>query len=94
MKPSRTSSTSGTAIEPALSFPSLFAVSCHWSDPWLVAGGTRTGTRHSTAGQVSDDAMGIFPCGPHVLLAIADPLPLWLQSVDLESRRTESTQPL
>lgn len=72
MTPSKTSTTSSARSEPALPFPSLFAASCHWADPWLVAAGTRTGSRHTGAGQPTDDAMSVTRCGPHVLLAIAD----------------------
>lgn len=61
-----------TLQEPALPFPSLFSVSCHWAEPWLLAAGTRTGTRHAGLGAATDDAVLVARCGPHVLLAIAD----------------------
>lgn len=60
------------APEPAFPFPSLFSASCHWADPWLLAAGTRTGSRHSGLGAPTDDALLVARCGPHVLLAIAD----------------------
>ena len=75
--PSKISATSSaapkwSALEAALSFPPIFSASCHWSDPWLVAAGTRVGSRHSRAGTPTDDAVLITRCGPHILLAIAD----------------------
>lgn len=59
-------------LDPALPFPPLFAVSCHWADPWLISSATRTGTRHASRGAPTDDALLVTLCGPHVLLAIAD----------------------
>lgn len=78
---SRTSATSSAApehapysatLEPALPFPPMFSVSCHWADPWLVSSATRTGTRHTTQGAPTDDALLVTRCGPHVLMAVAD----------------------
>lgn len=63
---------SGSALEAALPFPPMFAVSSHWADPWLVVAGTRTGTRHATQGAPTDDAVLVTRCGPHALLAVAD----------------------
>ncbi|MBU2532104.1 MAG: protein phosphatase 2C domain-containing protein, partial [Alphaproteobacteria bacterium] len=72
MTPSKTLTTSSAAHEPALPFPPQFAGGCHWNAPWLVGAGMRTGTRHTTAGNPTEDAAGVFRCGPHMLLAIAD----------------------